>query len=77
MLMQMLTAEIGPDRGGGAVGKGESDEGSAASEAAASVAQGQATQAKTMGAALKDFLTTPQVRHASLVQYNSNTRQHV
>ncbi|KAL3150361.1 hypothetical protein ABBQ32_000201 [Trebouxia sp. C0010 RCD-2024] len=51
---KVLTAEIGPDRG-------ESAEGSEASEAAASVAQGQATQAKTMGAALKDFLTTPQV----------------
>ena len=62
--MQILTAEIGPERGGredSAAGEGESDEAAAASEAAANVAQGQATQAKTMGAAVKDFLTTPQV----------------
>lgn len=60
MIMQVLTAEIGPERGGDA-GKGEDE------EAAASVAQGQATQAKTMGAAMKDFLTTPQVCHATLM----------
>ena len=62
--MQVLTAEIGPERGASkepATGEGESDEAAAASEAAANVAQGQATQATTMGAALKDFLTTPQV----------------
>ena len=62
--MQVLTAEIGPERGGESTpGKGESDEAAAASEAAANVAQGQATQAKSMGAAIKDFLTTPQVWH--------------
>ena len=62
--MQVLTAEIGPERGGleeSATGEGKSDEAAAASEAADTVAQGQATQAKTMGAAVKDFLTTPQV----------------
>lgn len=63
---QVLTAEIGPERGGeSTTGKGESDEAAAASEAAASVAQGQATQAKSMGAAIKDFLTTPQVQSIS------------
>ena len=62
--MQVLTAEIGPERGGleeSTTGKGESDEASAASEAAATIAQGQATEAKSMGEAVKDFLTTPQV----------------
>ena len=49
--MQMLTAEIGFERGGS--GGGE------AADAAANVAQGQATKATPMGAAIKDFLTAP------------------
>lgn len=49
----MLTAEIGFERGGSG--------GEEAADAAANVAQGQATKATSMGAAIKDFLTTPQV----------------
>jgi hypothetical protein len=57
--MQMLTAEIGFERGGSG---GEEEEGAEeAADAAANVAQGQATKATSMGAAIKDFLTTPQV----------------
>jgi hypothetical protein len=56
-LMQMLTAEIGFERGG----SGGEAEGGEAADAAANVAQGQATKATSMGAAIKDFLTTPQV----------------
>ena len=51
--LQMLSAEIGFDRA--------AEEGSEEAEAADNVAQGQATQATSMGAAIKDFLTTPQV----------------
>ena len=55
----MLTAEIGFERGGSG---GEEEEGAEeAADAAANVAQGQATKATSMGAAIKDFLTTPQV----------------
>lgn len=50
---KMLSAEIGFDR--------PAEEGSKEAEAEESVAQGQATQATSMGAAIKDFLTTPQV----------------
>ncbi len=57
--MQMLTAEIGFERGGSG-GEGE-EGGEEAADAAANVAQGQATKATSMGAAIKDFLTTPQV----------------
>lgn len=56
--MQMLTAEIGFERGGSG---GEEKGGEEAADAAANVAQGQATKATSMGAAIKDFLTTPQV----------------
>ena len=58
MLLQVMSAEIGYERGQSAGDDGDSQE---ADEAAESVAQGQATQAKSMGAAIKDFLTTPQV----------------
>lgn len=60
MLLQVLSAEIGYERGQSASGSSE-DNSQEAEEAAESVAQGQATQAKSMGAAVKDFLTTPQV----------------
>ena len=56
--MQVLSAEIGFERGGSGGGKEEEGE---AADAAASVAQGQATEATSIGAAIKDFLTTPQV----------------
>ncbi len=54
----MLTAEIGFERGGSG---GEEEGAEEAADAAANVAQGQATKATSMGAAIKDFLTTPQV----------------
>lgn len=53
----MLSAEIGFERGG----SGGADDGGKAADAAANVAQGQATKATSIGAAVKDFLTTPQV----------------
>ena len=54
--MQVLSAEIGFERGGASGG----DDGKAA-DAAENVAQGQATKATSIGEAIKDFLTTPQV----------------
>ena len=54
--MQVLSAELGYERGQS--GEKDSEEASGAAE---NVAQGQATQAKSMGEAVKDFLTTPQV----------------
>ena len=56
--LQVLSAEIGFERGGG---KGGEEDGKGGDAAAANVAQGQATKAPSIGGAVKDFLTTPQV----------------
>lgn len=53
---KVLSAEIGFERGGAS----GADDGKAA-DAAENVAQGQATKATSIGEAIKDFLTTPQV----------------
>ena len=68
--MQMLSAEIGFDR--------PAEEGSKEAEAEESVAQGQATQATSMGAAIKDFLTTPQVMlHAHMQIFKQLAHAHI